>query len=74
MATFIKSYIALNKLMCCHLNYIEHCKKSIKNQVLKCPLFYNNNIKVGGTHIYYTNWYKIGIKYINDIIKEDGEF
>ena len=77
---FIKSYIDLYKLMCCHLNYIEHCKKSFKNtfwvdvlnafikinseevlnedQVLKCPLFYNNNIKVGGTHIYYTNWYK----------------
>ena len=77
---FIKSYIDLNKLMGCHLNYIEHCKKSLKNpfwvdvlnafikinsekvlnedQVLKCPLFYNNNIKVGGTHIYYTNWYK----------------
>ena len=93
---FIKSYIDLNKLMGCHLNYIEHCKKSLKNpfwvdvlnafikinsekvlnedQVLKCPLFYNNNIKVGGTHIYYTNWYKKGIKYINDLIKEDGEF
>ena len=93
---FIKSYIDLNKLMGCHLNYIEHCKKSIENpfwmdvlnafikinsekvinedQVLKCPLFYNNNIKVGGTHIYYTNWYKKGIKYINDLIKEDGEF
>ena len=41
-----------------------------KDQVLKCPLFYNNNIKVGGTHIYYTNWYKKGIKYI----KEYGEF
>ena len=42
-------------------------------QVLKCPLFYDN-IKVGGTHIYYANWYKKGIKYINDLIKEDGEF
>ena len=29
-----------------------------EDQVLKCLLFYNNNIKVGGTHIYYTNWYK----------------
>ena len=45
-----------------------------EEQVLKCPLFYNNNIKIGGTHIYYTNWYKKGIKYINDLIKEDGEF
>ena len=45
-----------------------------EDQVLKCPLFYDNNIKVGGTHIYYTNWYKRGIKYINGLIKEDGEF
>ena len=27
---FIKSYIDLNKLMGCHLNYIEHCKKVSK--------------------------------------------
>ena len=27
---FIKSYIDLNKLMCCHLNYIEHSKKVSK--------------------------------------------
>ena len=38
---FIKSYIDLNKLMCCHLNYIEHCKKkkyqkSILGGCLKC--------------------------------------
>ena len=45
-----------------------------EDKVLKCPLFYNNNIKVGETHIYYTNWYKKGIKYINDLIREDGEF
>ena len=66
MATFHKIiYIDLNKLMCCHLNCIERCKKYQKfilggclkrihknnsykvlneDQVLKWPLFYNNNI------------------------------
>ena len=31
---FIKSYIDLNKLMGCHLNYIEHCKKKSQKSIL----------------------------------------
>ena len=31
---FIKSYIDLNKLMGCPLNYIEHCKKKYQKSIL----------------------------------------
>ena len=52
-------------------------KKSVVSEtdLLKSPIFYNNNnIKIGGTYIFYSMWYNIGIKYINDLINENGKF
>ena len=42
--------------------------------VLTSPIYYNKNIQIGGTHIYYKSWFDNGIKYVNDLINEHGEF
>ena len=51
-------------------------KKSVVSEadILKSPIFYNDNIKIGGTCIFYRMWYNKGIKYINDLINENGKF
>ena len=43
-------------------------------QVLKSPLFYNDNIKIGETYIYHSSWFQKGIRYINDLLNVNGEF
>ena len=53
---------------------INKVKDSTLEQVLKSPLFYNENIKIGGSYIYYSSWFQIGLRYINDLIKDNGEF
>ena len=42
--------------------------------VLTSPIYYNKNIQIGRTHIYYKSWFDNGIKYVNDLINEHGEF
>ena len=42
--------------------------------VLTSPIYYNKNIQIGGTHIYYKSWFENGIKYVNDLINDHGEF
>ena len=59
----LQSFININKV-----------KVSKQEQVLKSPLFLNENIKIGGSYIYYSSWFQIGIRYINDLIKDNGEF
>ena len=41
---------------------------------LKSPIYYNNNIKIGGSHVFFKSWFDKGIKYINDLVNENGEF
>lgn len=48
---------------------------SIKNDTedySKCPLFYNSNILIGNKSIFLKSWYDKGIRYINDILDENG--
>ena len=59
----LQSFININKV-----------NDSKQKQVLKSPLFYNENIKIGGSYIYYSSWFQTGIRYINDLIKDIGEF
>ena len=51
-------------------------KKSVVSEadILKSPIFYNDNIKIGGTYIFCRMWYRKGIKYINDLINKNGKF
>lgn len=45
-----------------------------KDDILQTPIFYNEKIKIGGTYIFYNAWYKKGIKFVNDLIKQNGIF
>ena len=51
-------------------------KKSVYTDasILKSPIYYHHQIKVGGSHIYFKLWFDKGIKYINDLVNENGEF
>ena len=42
--------------------------------ILSCPIFHNINIKVGNSTICIRNWHKKGVKHINDLVKENGQF
>ena len=44
-----------------------------ERSVSKTPIFYNENIKIA-THIFYSAWFKKGIRFINDLVKNNGEF
>ena len=41
---------------------------------LKIPLWYYPNVTVGRKPVYYENWFKNGIFYINDLVNQDLEF
>ena len=45
-----------------------------EKDILRSPIYYNYNIKLGEMYIYYNNWFKKGIRYINDLIDENGVF
>ena len=42
--------------------------------VLSSPIFYNNKIMIGNQPIYIKKWDQQGIKNINDLLHENGEF
>ena len=43
-------------------------------EVLKSTLWFNDKIKVGGKCIYYKHWESKGVKFICDLIDENGDF
>ena len=42
--------------------------------ILQTPIFYNKNIKIWGSYMFYKAWYKRGIRFLNDLINENGTF
>ena len=42
--------------------------------ILKTPIFYNCNICTDKMYVFWKDWFKKGIKFINDIVKTNGEF
>ena len=40
----------------------------------QCFLWLNSNIKIKGKSVFYNNWYSAGIRYIKDLIDENGNF
>ena len=42
--------------------------------ILKSQMFYNKNILIGGQTIYYEKWFKNDVRFINEIVKNNGEF
>ena len=43
-----------------------------EDSVLSSPIFYNYEIKVGNNPVWIKNWYKKGVIYINDLVRENG--
>ena len=44
------------------------------NDVLQTPVFLNEDILIGRKPIFFTNWYKNGVTFINDFVKNNGDF
>ena len=42
--------------------------------ILKTPIFNNQNIQINGKDIYYDKWFQKGIRFINDLLNENGDF
>ena len=38
------------------------------------PIFYNNKIRIGNNCIYHDSWYNAGIRYVKDLICNNGNF
>lgn len=45
-----------------------------EDTILKCQIFYNNDIKIAGQTVYYDKWFKRGVRYVNDMVKDNGDF
>ena len=43
------------------------------SHILKIPIFYNSNISIDKKYVFWNYWYMKGIRFINDIVKENGE-
>ena len=42
--------------------------------ILSSPLFYNHEINIGGKPLWIKKWYTNGIRYVNDLLTENGDF
>ena len=38
------------------------------------PIWYNNKLKINHTCFFYKDWNRKGVKIVNELAKEDGEF
>ena len=45
-----------------------------EEQILKSPLFYNRNIKIDRKYVFYKTWYDKGIRFVNDLVNQNGSF
>ena len=53
---------------------IQHLNHQETENHLSSPIFHNNEIKIGSKSVYIKSWYQNGVRYVNDIIHENGEF
>ena len=44
-----------------------------EDSVLSSPIFNNHEIKVGNNPVWIKSWYKKGVIYINDLVRENGD-
>ena len=56
--------------------FIKFNEKNIMDEetILKTPIFNNQNIQINGKDIYYDKWFQKGIRFINDLLNENGDF
>ena len=55
-------------------SWMKFKDKLIIDDVLKSPLFYNKHVKIGRDAIYYDNWHKKGVRFVNVLLKGNGKF
>ena len=52
--------------------FLDSLKPRTWDQFLSQPIWFNSNFKVGGTCMFYRNWYERGIRFVNDLLDENG--
>lgn len=54
---------------------LSHAMKiTYESQSYSIPLWYNENIKVGGKSVMYRHWLAAGVVFVGDLVNKDGEF
>ena len=56
------------------LKFNDKLKITDEESVIKCPIFHNKHIQIDGNTIFYDSWYRNGVRFVNDLLKENGEF
>ena len=54
--------------------YESKCNFTTWSEVINMPLFYNENLRIGSKHFFNSTLYNHGIRYIRDVLNEDGSF
>ena len=54
--------------------YVSKCNFTTWSEVINMPLFYNENLRIGSKHFFNSTLYNHGIRYIRDVLNEDGSF
>lgn len=54
-------------------NFLSVLKPKSWTQFLSQPLWYNNDIKVGGSCVFFKTWYKCGVRFVSDLFDENGD-
>ena len=44
------------------------------SEILNLPIWYNSRIRLGNSSVYFKKWKEKGILFINDLIKQDGQY
>ena len=57
-------------------SWIKYNEKLVVDDefILKSPIFYNKNILIGEQTMYFDKWFKNGVRFINDLAKDNWEF
>ena len=53
---------------------IQKNQQVTEEYFLASPIFNNQDIKVGSQPVWIKHWYKKGVRFVNDLINENGEF
>ena len=60
----------------CHFTLCKYCNNpsTAAEEILSQPLWLNSEIKIGGKPVLYLHWAKTDVFFINDLLKNEGEF
>lgn len=52
--------------------FLKQIQPTSWSEFLQCPLWFNDNLKVGGKPVYFKQWYEKGICFVNDLVDNSG--